>query len=49
MVRLRVPEGVTHVYTLSGRTIMVTSLRIIEVSAEDAAPLRLAGWSEVEG
>jgi len=52
MVRLRIPDGVTYVHTFSGNPIRATSNRpghrIIELSAEDAAPLKRAGWTEVE-
>ena len=53
MVRLRIPDGITHVHTFSGNPIRAPSdrpgHRIIELSAEDAAPLKRAGWTEVEG
>jgi predicted phage terminase large subunit-like protein len=48
-IRLRAPEGVTHVHTYSGHSVGVPIHRIIELSAEDAAPLKRAGWKEVGG
>jgi predicted phage terminase large subunit-like protein len=47
MVRLKAPSGITHVITLTGRTVAVNLDRTIEVSEEDARPLRAAGYADV--
>jgi hypothetical protein len=46
LVRIRVPEGITHVQTMSGQNCMVRD-RMIEVSENDAAPLLTAGFSRL--
>jgi predicted phage terminase large subunit-like protein len=48
MVRMLAPVGVGSLYTFTGRNITIPNDRIVEVSAEDAEPLRRApGWMEV--
>ena len=47
-VRLRAPEGIGHLQTLSGRQIVVSADRVVELSEADARPLRNSGWSEVQ-
>jgi hypothetical protein len=44
MVELTVPSALTHVYTITGRAIMVMPDRSIEVTEEEARPLRRAGF-----
>jgi predicted phage terminase large subunit-like protein len=48
MVKLKAPSasGVTHVITLTGRTVAVTLDRTIELREEDARPLRAAGFTD---
>jgi len=48
MVRLLAPAGIAEVQTYSNRHIRVPDDRVVELSAEDAAPLKRAGWMEVE-
>jgi predicted phage terminase large subunit-like protein len=48
MVKLRAPEGISHVSTLSGRLLPIPwPDRIIEVSDEDARPLYGAGFQRL--
>jgi hypothetical protein len=48
MVKLRAPEGISHVSTLSGRLLAISwPDRIIEVSEEDARPLLGAGFQRL--
>ncbi|MEA2980841.1 MAG: hypothetical protein QOF09_2664 [Alphaproteobacteria bacterium] len=47
MVTLKVPAGISHVCTITGRQVMVRPDGTIEVSAEEAAPLRWHGFHEV--
>jgi hypothetical protein len=47
-VMFLVPEGVSNFFAMSGRQICVGTDRLVKVSARDAAPLRQAGWQEVE-
>lgn len=44
MVTLKVPLGVSHVATLTGRQVMVRADGTIEVSEEDAGPLMAGGF-----
>jgi phage terminase large subunit-like protein len=48
LARFRVPDGISNLYTATGRTINVSVDRIVEVTPEEAAPLRLAGWQQVQ-
>ena len=48
MVRLLAPVGMGEVQTYSNRRIRIPDDRVVELSAEDAAPLKRAGWMEVE-
>jgi hypothetical protein len=47
-VTLRAPEGLSDVFTMSGRRICIDVDRLVKVSERDAVPLRQAGWQEVE-
>jgi predicted phage terminase large subunit-like protein len=48
MVRMLAPVGVGALYTFTGRNITIPNDRIVELSADDAGPLRRApGWTEV--
>jgi PLD-like domain len=42
------PEGLSDVFTMSGRRICIEVDRLVKVSERDAVPLRQAGWQEVE-
>jgi hypothetical protein len=46
MVRLLAPVGMGEVQTYSNRHIRVPDDRVVELSAEDAGPLKRAGWME---
>lgn len=48
MVRMLAPTGIGALSTLSGRQITVPNDRIIEVSEEDAGPLRGGGFTDVD-
>jgi predicted phage terminase large subunit-like protein len=45
MIRLKGPAGISHVYTMTGRAIMVQPDGTIEVSEEDEVPLLGNGWA----
>jgi hypothetical protein len=47
MVTLKVPAGISHVVTITGRQVMVRAGGIIKVSAEEARPLYGAGFQKV--
>jgi predicted phage terminase large subunit-like protein len=47
-VIFRAPEGLSNVFTMSGRRICIDVDRLVKVSERDAVPLRQAGWEEVE-
>jgi hypothetical protein len=44
----RAPDGLSDVYTMSGRHISIDVDRLVKVSERDAIPLRQTGWREVE-
>ena len=46
-VKLKAPAGLSHVYTITGRRVMVPRNRIIELTEEDARGLRAHGFVEV--
>lgn len=48
-VRVRVPIGISQVFTLTGRQLCVPADRLIEVTQEDAVPLLAAGFEKVDG
>ena len=48
MVRMLAPIGVSHLSTFTGRQTAVLNDRVVEVSAEDAGPLKGAGFTEVK-
>lgn len=49
MVKLRAPEGISHVSTLSGRQVAIPwPDRVIELSDEDARPLYGAGFQRIQ-
>ena len=48
MVRLRVPVGISHLCTLTGRQVAVGPDGTIEVSEEGARPLYGAGFNKVD-
>jgi hypothetical protein len=43
-VIFRAPEGLSDVFTMSGRRICIDIDRLVKVSSRDAVPLRQAGW-----
>ena len=43
-VRLKAPEGVSHVQALSGAHLVVPADRILELDESDAKPLLAAGF-----
>jgi phage terminase large subunit-like protein len=47
MVRIRAPEGVNQLCLMSGRSLSVPPDRIVEVAAEDAAPLLVVGFTRI--
>lgn len=47
-VRLAAPEGISTVYLMSGRMILIGGDRTILVSETDAKPLRAQGWKELQ-
>jgi hypothetical protein len=47
LVRLLAPGNISHVYTITGRQILVPADRIIQLSEEDARPLLGAGFTPV--
>jgi hypothetical protein len=47
-VTFRAPDGLSDVYTMSGRHISIDVDRLVHVSERDAVPLRQAGWQELE-
>jgi phage terminase large subunit-like protein len=47
-VAFRAPDGLSDVYTMSGRHIGIDVDRLVHVSERDAVPLRQVGWREVE-
>jgi hypothetical protein len=42
------PEGLSDVFTMSGRRICIDVDRLVRVSERDAIPLRQAGWQELD-
>jgi hypothetical protein len=48
MLRFRAPGDVSTLYTVTGRMINLGADRLVEVNAEEAAPLKLAGWQQVQ-
>ena len=46
-VKLKAPQGITHVITLTGRTVAVNLDRTIELTEKEAGPLRAAGFADV--
>jgi hypothetical protein len=44
MVKLRVPDGVTHIYLTDGRLAAIRPDRTMDVSEENAKPLLAAGY-----
>lgn len=46
--RVRVPDGITHVYLMDGHPIQVPADRIVSVSEEDAAALGRRGWARLD-
>jgi phage terminase large subunit-like protein len=47
-ITFRAPDGLSEVYTMSGRHINIDVDRLVHVSERDAVPLRQAGWQELE-
>lgn len=47
-VRVRAPEGVPAIRTLTGKDYVVPTDRIVTMSEEDAEPLLRQGWEEVQ-
>ena len=47
IVRLRVPEGVSHVYAIDGTPYTVPNDRILSLPREHAIPLQAHGWEIV--
>lgn len=48
ILTVKVPEGISTVYGMSGRSYQVTTSRLIEVVAMDAGPLERAGFELIE-
>lgn len=46
--RVRVPEGITHVYLSDGQPLLVPADRIVSVSKEDASALGRRGWERLD-
>lgn len=46
-VKLKAPQGITHVITLTGQTVAVNLDRTIELTEKEAGPLRAAGFADV--
>ena len=46
--RFRVPEGDSHLILIDGRTILVPTDRIVEVSKEDAVAFGQLGWEGLD-
>jgi Terminase RNaseH-like domain len=47
MVTLKVPDGLSDLYLLSGKHIYVGPDRLVRLSERDALPLKIAGWQEL--
>jgi hypothetical protein len=47
-ITFRAPDGLSDVYTMSGRHISIDVDRLVHVSERDAVPLRQVGCREVE-
>jgi hypothetical protein len=47
-ITFRAPDGLSDVYTMSGRHISIDVDRLVHVSERDAVPLRQAGWQEFQ-
>jgi hypothetical protein len=48
LVRIRVPNGISHVILIDGGSLLVPSDCIISVSQEDATALGARGWERLE-
>jgi predicted phage terminase large subunit-like protein len=48
VVRLKAPPGISHVYTITGRQVMVSSDGTVELSEKEATPLLGAGFQRIE-
>jgi hypothetical protein len=47
LVRIRVPDGISHVILMDGTSLLVPPDRIISVSQADAAALGARGWERL--
>lgn len=47
MVTLKAAAGISHIYTITGKMVMVRSDGTIEVSEEDAKPLIGQGFTKI--
>jgi hypothetical protein len=47
LVRLLAPQNLSHVFTITGRQILIPADRIIQVSEEEARPLLGTGFTRV--
>ena len=47
MIRLKVPPGASHIYTITGRAILVPADRTIEVNEYEGKPLLALGYDRL--
>jgi hypothetical protein len=47
MIRLKVPPGASHIYTITGRAILVPADRTIEVNEREGKPLLALGYDRL--